>query len=122
MRYTIHDCLKALLTFSSCDSRNLNLSPFCDTSSTSLAMWQPSVLETYGDQKKLDYLDNMTGPMRQSYPNSMGDRELITSLTEVKIQCLSNFVGPGSDHIVCPCNSLTQSLLLLRLDCFDSGF
>ena len=48
-------------------------------------MWQPSVLETYGEQKKLDYLDKMTGPMRQSYPNSMGDRELITSLTEVKM-------------------------------------
>ena len=64
----------------------MNLSPFCNTNSTSLAMWQPSVLETYGDQKKLDYLDKMTGPMRQSYPNSMGDRELIISLTEVKIQ------------------------------------
>ena len=49
-------------------------------------MWQPSVLETYGDQKKLNYLDKMIGPMRQSYPNSMGDRELIISLTEVKIQ------------------------------------
>ena len=44
-------------------------------------MWQPSVLETYGEQKKLDYLDKITGPMRQRYPNSMGDRELITSLT-----------------------------------------
>ena len=63
----------------------MNLSPFCNTSSTSLAMWQPSVLETYGGQK-LDYLDKMTGPMRKKYPDSMGDRELITSLTEVKIQ------------------------------------
>ena len=48
-------------------------------------MWQPSVLETYGEQR-LDYLDKMTGPMRKKYPDSMGDRELITSLTEVKIQ------------------------------------
>ena len=107
--YTVHDCLKTSSTFSPCDSRNLNLSPFCNTSSTSLAMWQPSVLETYGEQKKLDYLDKITGPMRQKYPNSMGDRELITSLTEVKIQCLSNnrsfFMRPDSDHY----------LVLLRL-------
>ena len=52
-------------------------------------MWQPSVLETYGEQEKLDYLDKITGPMRKKYPNSMGDRELITSLTEVRIQYLS---------------------------------
>ena len=75
-----------LLTRSSCDSRNLNLSPFCNTSLTSLAMWQPSVLKTYGGQEKLDYLDKITGPMRKKYPNSMGDRELITSLTEVRVQ------------------------------------
>ena len=86
--YTVHNCLQALSTFSSCDSRNLNLSPFCNTSSTSLAMWQPSVLETYGDQKNLSYLDELTGPMRQKYPNSMADRELITSLPKVTIQCL----------------------------------
>ena len=75
---------KAFSTPSSCDSRNLNLSPFCNTSSTSLAMWQPSVLETYGEEGKLDYLDKITGPMRKKYPNSTGDRELITSLTEVR--------------------------------------
>ena len=74
---------------SSCDSRNLNLSPFCKTSSTSLAMWQPSVLETYGEHK-LDYLDKITGPMRRKYPNSMAERELITSLTEVIILNLIN--------------------------------
>ena len=49
-------------------------------------MWQPSVLETYGERKpELNYLDMMTGPMRQKYPNSMGERELITSLTEVML-------------------------------------
>ena len=47
-------------------------------------MWHPSVLETYGEQK-LDYLEKITGPMRRKYPNSMADRELITSLTEVMI-------------------------------------
>ena len=73
------------MTLSSCDSRNLNLSPFCNTSSTSLAMWQPSVLETYGEEKP-DYLGKISGPLREKYPNSMGDRELITSLTKVKIE------------------------------------
>ena len=77
---------EVILPPSACDSRNLNLSPFCNTSSTSLALWQPSVLETYGEQKKLDYLDNITGPMRQKYPYSMGDKELLTSLTEVRYQ------------------------------------
>ena len=67
---------------SSCDSRNLNLSPFCDLSSTSLAMWQPSVLETYGNLTT-GYISKTTGPLRLNYPNSMGDRELVASLTKV---------------------------------------
>ena len=46
-------------------------------------MWQPSVLKTYGNQTK-DYVIKTSGPMRKKYPNSMDDRELITSLTEVK--------------------------------------
>ena len=69
--------------FSPCDSRNLNLSPFCDLSLTSLAMWQPSVLKTYGNQTK-DYVIKTSGPLRKKYPNYMDDRELITSLTQVK--------------------------------------
>ena len=71
---------------SSCDSRNLNLSPFCNLTSTSLAMWQPSVLETYGNSTT-DYIYRTAGPLRLNYPNSMGDRELISSLTKV---CWSN--------------------------------
>ena len=67
---------------SSCDSRNLNLSPLCNLSLTSLAMWQPSVLETYGNLTT-DYVAKITGPLRPKYPNSMGHRELITSLTKV---------------------------------------
>ena len=67
---------------SSCDSRNLNLSPFCNLTSTSLAMWQPSVLETYGNQTT-SYINTTSGPMRRNFPNSMGERELITSLTKV---------------------------------------
>ena len=61
------------------------MSPFCNTTSTSMAMWQPSVLETYGEEKP-DYLGEISGPMRETYPDSMGDRELIESL----------FVGHGA--------------------------
>ena len=71
-----------IFTLSSCDSRNLNLSPFCDLNSTLLALWQPSVLETYGNQTK-DYVNKTSGPMRLKYPNSMDEKELITSLTKV---------------------------------------
>ena len=82
-------------------------------------MWQPSVLETYEEQR-LNYLDNMTGPMRQKYPNSMADRELITSLTKVTIQCLLmkwlNHIGVHIKvtiswnwyHLFCVCLSLTK--------------
>ena len=87
-----------ILTLSSCDSRNLNLSPFCNTSSTSLAMWQPSVLETYGDEEP-DYLGKISGPLREKYPNSMGDRELITSLTKVKIEV---------DQLIIICDKLSN--------------
>ena len=69
---------------SSCDSRNLNMSPFCNTSLTSLAMWQPSVQETYGNQKT-EYVNEKRGPMRQKYPNSMGEREVVSSLTKVRL-------------------------------------
>ena len=69
-------------TPSSCDSRNLNLSPFCDLISTSSAMWLPSVLETYNNQTT-SYVHQRTGPMRLKFPKSMEQRELITSLTRV---------------------------------------
>ena len=71
------------MLLSSCDSRNLNLSPFCNLTSTSLAMWQPSVQETYGNLKT-DYIEQISGPLRLKYPNSMADEELITALTKVK--------------------------------------
>ena len=68
--------------YSSCDSRNLNLSPFCNLTSTSLAMWQASVLETYGS-RTTSYIDGISGPMRVNFPNSMEERELITALVKV---------------------------------------
>ena len=71
-------------TRSTCDSRNLNLSPFCNLSSTSLAMWQPSVLETYGNLTTT-YVNKTAGPHRPKYLNSMGDSELISSLAKVRL-------------------------------------
>ena len=47
-----------------------------------MQMWQPSVLETYGD-KTTSYVERISGPLRDKYPDSMDKEELITSLTEV---------------------------------------
>ena len=45
-------------------------------------MWQPSILETYGN-RTTSYLNQTSGPIRLKYPNSMDERELISSLTKV---------------------------------------
>ena len=45
-------------------------------------MWQPSVLETYGNETT-SYLNATSRPMRRNFPNYMGEGELITSLTKV---------------------------------------
>ena len=47
-----------------------------------MQMWQPSVLETYGD-KTTSYVERISGPLRDKYPDSMRKEELITSLTQV---------------------------------------
>ena len=83
-RCFIQNCVSTVLTCSfrsSCDSRNLNLSPLCNLSSTTLAKWQPGVLETYGNLKT-DYVSNISGPLRNKYLGSMNEEELITSLTK----------------------------------------
>lgn len=70
--------------FSQCDSRNINLSPICDLSKTSLASWRPSVKSTYESvYANPIYLDAVQGPLRLKYPNDMAGKELITKLTEV---------------------------------------
>ena len=51
-------------------------------------MWQPSILETYGKQAT-SYVNQRSGPLRLKYPNSMGDRELISSLTQVSANSLN---------------------------------
>ena len=84
--------IETFVMLSSCDSRNLNLSPFCNLSSTTMAMWQPSILETYGNLTTT-YVNQTSGPMRLKYPNSMGKRELITSLTEVRRNFFYSFLS-----------------------------
>ena len=72
--------------FRNCDSRNLNLSPFCNLrSAQSLAKWQPALKSTY-ENITADYLDKLQGPMRLKYPGSgksSEEGELLTFLTEV---------------------------------------
>ena len=124
-------CSQIWSPHSSCDSRNLNLSPFCKLTSTSLAMWQQSILETYGNQTTT-YIDGISGPMRLNFPYSMKEKELITSLTKVllcwdllQIQ-LSNFSGCDllqrlrerhchCEHILWRTNSLWWGHLCLLL-------
>ena len=54
-------------------------------------MWQPSVLETYGNQTT-SYINAISGPMRRNFPNYVGERELITSLTKVLINLLHRWI------------------------------
>ena len=54
-------------------------------------MWQPSILETYGKQNA-SYVDQTTGPLRLKYPNAMDERELISSLTKVKLLASLNLI------------------------------
>ena len=68
-----------------CDSRNLNLSPFCNLSASSLAKWQPAINSTYGDSIT-NYTSGVPGPLILKYPKmSWAEQELLVSLTEVFI-------------------------------------
>ena len=72
-----------------CDSRNLNLSPLCQLSTSSLLKLQPVVDGTYGNWST-DYSSGIGGPIRRSYPTlRMRREELLTSLTKVTF-CLHN--------------------------------
>ena len=67
-----------------CDSRNLNLSPFCgvDSSSTPLKL-QPTLEESYGS-KSVGYVQDLPSPMRKEYPlQSMASDEILSPLAKV---------------------------------------
>ena len=69
-----------------CDSRNLNLSPFCNLATpTNLAKWQPAISLTYGNTTT-DYISHLQEPLRLKYPSNP-ERELLVSLTQV-LKCL----------------------------------
>ena len=66
-----------------CDSRNLNLSPFCNLTSSSLVKWQPAVNKTYAGKYDRNYISGLKGPMRLKYPPNKAQEELLSSLTKV---------------------------------------
>ena len=69
--------------FRKCDSRNLNLAPFCkltsERRSNKLHRWLPAVLSQY-NKPYPDYLDRTTNK-RSTYPGEMADGELLEALT-----------------------------------------
>ena len=69
--------------FRKCDSRNLNLAPFCnltsETDSNKLHRWLPGVLSQYTEPYP-DYLNRSTHK-RKTYPGEMVDGELLEALT-----------------------------------------
>ena len=80
--------LLLLLLFRQCDSRNLNLSPFCglDSSSTALKL-QPMVEATYGGIGiTTDYVRDLRSPLRDEYPlESMASDEILTSRVKARM-------------------------------------
>merc|ERR1739844_250534 len=63
------------------DSRNLNLSPFCNlATSSNLAKWQPAINSTYGITTT-DYTSKLQEPLRLKYPSDP-EKELLVSLTQ----------------------------------------
>ena len=69
-----------------CDSRNLNLSPFCNLTSSSLVKWQPAVDKTYeGNNINATYISGLNGPLRPKYPPNKTQEELLSSLTQVRL-------------------------------------
>ena len=84
-------------------------------------MWQPSVLETYGEEKP-DYLSKRSGPLREKYPNSMGDRELITSLTKVKI-IIDQLINAFDSNLgVCVSIGCTKKSFIFQDDLFYNAY
>ena len=65
-----------------CDSRNMNLSPFCNLTSTSLVKWLPTINATYGNINTT-YAGGLPGPTRPRYPPAMIEEELLSPLSEV---------------------------------------
>ena len=67
----------------SCDSRNLNLSPFCEPSTRNLLVrWKEDLQTEYGPVVP-DYVRSLQSPMRRRYPTTqMQKQELLTHLSK----------------------------------------
>ena len=85
-----------------CDSRNLNLSPFCNLTSSSLVKWQPAVNEIYAGNNNATYINELNGPLRPKYPPNKVDEELLSSLTQVKYSC-KRYTYIFTDHQIFLC-------------------
>jgi hypothetical protein len=68
-----------------CDSRNLNLSPLCDlTSTVEPVKWGKDVKEQYENTDVPDYIQTLGSPMRNTYyTKAMKDNEMLKTLTKV---------------------------------------
>ena len=67
-----------------CDSRNLNLSPFCTLKvAGKLSKWAPAVTSTYGNTST-HYIRGLSEPWRLEYPTEkMKADEILTHLSKV---------------------------------------
>ena len=70
-----------------CDSRNINLTPFCNLSSTEdPRMWGKDILDTYSGLTTLDHIKSISSSLRMKYPTKdLKSSELVSSLTQVSI-------------------------------------
>ena len=71
--------------FRQCDSRNLNLSPFCGLKSSSALKLQPTLEATYRESSvETSYVQDLKSPLRREYPSrSMASEEILSILTTV---------------------------------------
>jgi hypothetical protein len=87
-----------LSLFRRCDSRTLNLSPFCTLSSPSpdtRLKWLPTVNSIYGAVSPA-YLSGLAGPLRREYPtHRMEEDEILKHLTKVMIHRQTNQMYPS---------------------------
>ena len=77
--------MRVICIFRICDSRNINLSPFCNLSSKETPQkWGGEVIASYEDPETHEYVKVMKDPIRSVYPTEeMRNQELISSLAKV---------------------------------------
>ena len=97
-----------------CDSRNMNLSPFCTLNANSmLPKWQDAVNQTYGSSRNgLEYISGLPSPIRKEYKKQiMQEREILSSLSEVNLLFSWIHLFDGIFRTTL-CTMLTKGILL----------